>query len=126
MPDSGKKKILVVDDEWSMRNLLKDILELFDFEVSIAKNAGEFRTRVFNDSPHLIILDILLGDEEGTQVYADLLATGLDEKIPVIFLSALSEDRLPDFSSRGKNCIFISKPFAPDKLVAQIKRLVLI
>ena len=58
-----KPKILVVDDEWSMRELLRNTLSLSGFDVLMAENETEFRDQVMTEKPQVIILDILLGDK---------------------------------------------------------------
>ncbi|MBI3306790.1 MAG: response regulator [Candidatus Omnitrophica bacterium] len=119
-----KGKILVVDDEWSIQELLKNVLSLSGFEVVIAANAAEFREQVFLSRPDVIILDIMLGDSDGTQVYKQLLAEGLDVNIPVIFLSALAQDRPSTPPRSDRKYALIGKPFDPDELIRQLDHLV--
>ena len=117
-----KHKILVVDDEWSMRELLKNTLMLSGFDVLLAKDAVEFRQIALNEKLDLIILDILLGDHDGTRVYADLVTEGLEPSTPVVFLSALAEDRPPTFPQPGRRYALVGKPFDPSKLVDRLQK----
>jgi two-component system OmpR family response regulator len=119
-----KPKILVVDDERSMQDLLRDALSLSGFEVSIAANDLEFREIVFRQKPEVIILDILLGDKDGTQIYEELLREGLDESIPVVFLSALAHGQAPTFPQPGRRYSLIGKPFDCDELVDKLHKLI--
>ena len=119
-----KTKILVVDDEWSMQELLKHTLSLSDFDVRVAGNEVEFRQQVFDQKPDVIILDIMLGDEDGPKVYDKLLSEGLDKNIPVVFLSALAQDQPSSPPRPDRQFALLAKPFDPDELVGQLRHLV--
>ena len=116
-----KPKILVVDDEWSMRELLQHLLTLSGFDVILAADEEEFRKAVFLEKPDAIILDILLGDTDGTDLYKRLLKEGLNEKVPVVFLSALASDRPPTFPRPNRRYALMGKPFDPDMLVRELR-----
>lgn len=116
-------RILVVDDEWSMRELLKNVLELSGFEVLLAKNAKEFNDIAWNTKLDAIILDIVLGDDEdGTQIYDEMVSRKFDKNIPVIFLSALAHDRPPIFPSPDRRYSLVGKPFDTNVLVSELKK----
>ena len=119
-----KTKILVVDDEWAMQELLKNALSLSGFDVVIAGNDVEFREQAFLQKPDAIILDLMLGDKDGAQAYSRLLTQGLDSNIPVVFLSALVEDRPPTLPRSDRKYALIGKPFDTEALVSQIHDLV--
>ena len=115
------QKILVVDDEKPIRELLRHKLSVLGFEVVTAKNAKEFSECAFAQKPDLIILDIWLKNKIGPDVYHELLRVGFDEEVPVIFITALIEGEpkrtqmLP-----GKKYALYSKPFDFEKLVHEI------
>jgi len=117
-------KILVVDDEWSMRELMRHTLTLSGFDVMIAGDHEEFRDYALRHGPDVIILDIMLGEKDGVQVYEKLLLEGLDREIPVIFLSALAQDRPPSPPRPGRHYALIGKPFDPEELVRELQSLV--
>lgn len=119
-----RPKILVVDDERSMQELLKNTLSLSGFDVSIAGNDVEFRNQAFSQRPDVIILDLMLGDKDGTEVYSSLLAEGLDSAIPVVFISALAQDLPPTPPRADRKYALIGKPFDPEELVHQLGDLV--
>src|SRR3954470_20820701 len=98
-----KPYILVVDDEQSMQELLSDVLKVSGFDVSVASDSHEFKDMVFARKPDAIILDIVLGDKDGIQTYDELVKEGLDQKIPVIFLSALAKDCRPAYPEPGRH-----------------------
>lgn len=115
-----RPRILVVDDEKSMQELMRHTLSLSGFDVSLASDAAEFRKVVFKEKPQAILLDILLGDRDGIQVYEELLRDGLDSSIPVIFVSALAQDRPPAYSEPGRSYSLIGKPFDGEELVKRL------
>lgn len=122
--ESCKARILVVDDEWSIQELLKQALLLSGFDVLLASNDIEFREQAFTQKPDVIILDLMLGDKDGAQIYNRLLSEGLDPNIHVVFLSALAQDRPPTPPRADRKYALIGKPFDPEELVQQLNELV--
>ncbi len=118
------KKILIVDDEIEILETLKDYLTEEGFDVLLAKNREEFFNHAQNTPPDLIILDIVIGPENGPQMYNELVHKGFDPEIPVIFLSGLLEDRPPSYSYEGRKTSLLGKPFDPKKLVEEINNLI--
>ena len=121
-------RILVIDDDKSVLNLLKYRLGVEGFDVVTAQNDEEFRTLAFEQKPDLIILDIWLGNKNGAFIYDSLLAKGFDHRVPVIFLTALAQDR-PEAQpssppASGRKVMLRSKPFDPDALIKDIQTLV--
>ena len=119
-----KPKILVVDDEWSMRELLKNTLESFGFEPVLAATAQEFEKHVFSFRPDAIILDIVLDDLDGTVVYDCLLKKGMDETIPVVFLSALACDVTSKMPEKNRRYSLVGKPFNPAELGERLHQII--
>ena len=118
-----KKRILVVDDDQAIRELLKFKLVRQGYEVVIAKNADEFSAIAVKSKFDLIILDIWLKGKLGTDVYCDLLELGLDRKIPIIFATALVEDFPPSHVKPGYQYAIYGKPLDLDKLMEDIRAL---
>lgn len=108
-----KPKILVVDDEWSILELLRIKLTKKGFDVVTARNEKEFLAHVFKEKFSLIILDIWLGNEGGgTKLYDQALDDGFDPEVPVIFMSALVEEGTPPKrASKGGRFALFGKPF---------------
>ena len=117
-----KKKILVVDDERDILELLRLKLTKRGFEVVTARNEKEFHACIDQDKPDLIILDIWLGNEGGgTRLYDDALDRGFDSEVPVIFISALvDEGTPPKRASAGGRFALYGKPFDFDILLQDI------
>ena len=116
--DMSKLKILVVDDEARMRKLVKDFLVRKDYEVIEAAD-GEEAIDLFveNNDFDLIILDVMMPKMDGWEVCREIRKFS---KIPIIMLTAKSEesDELLGFELGVDE--YISKPFSPRILVARV------
>lgn len=114
-----KLKILVVDDESRMRKLVRDFLVKNNFEVLEAEN-GEQAVDVFFETKNvaLIVLDVMMPKMDGWQVCKEIRAYS---KVPIIMLTAKSDERdeLQGFELGVDE--YISKPFSPRILVARIE-----
>ena len=116
-----KIKILVVDDEERMQKLLKDFLKMKDYEVLLAGNGEEAIDLFFKEkSIALIILDVMMPKMDG---WTALKTIREHSKVPVIMLTARSEenDELKGFDCGADE--YISKPFSPKILVARVEAL---
>ena len=118
-------RILVVDDEEEIRELLSDFLEGAGFTVAVAKTGNEALHQAKQFSPHLILLDIILPDLDGISVYESLRQNKMMAQIPVVFFSALAENMPPAFSRRSGFAPYalIPKPVSTNLLIKEIKRL---
>ena len=114
----NKLKILVVDDESRMRKLVKDFLVKNDYEVLEAGD-GEAALDLFYEDKEiaLIILDVMMPKMDGWQVCREIRESS---KVPIIMLTARSEERdeLQGFELGVDE--YISKPFSPKILVARV------
>ena len=112
-------KILVVDDESRMRKLVKDFLSRSNYEVLEAEN-GEQAVDLFFDVKDiaLIILDVMMPKMDGWQVCREIRR---NSKVPIIMLTAKSDekDELLGFELGVDE--YISKPFSPKILVARVE-----
>jgi DNA-binding response OmpR family regulator len=111
-------KILVVDDEPEIVELIKLYLERDGFEVITCDNGQQALELVLMHRPSLIILDILLPDMDGIEVCRQLRK---NDPTPVLFLSCKSEgiDIILGLSMGGDD--YMTKPFSPSQLVARVK-----
>lgn len=114
-----KLKILVVDDESRMRKLVKDFLIKKDFTVLEAENGAE-ALDVFFDKKDiaLIILDVMMPKMDGWQVCREIRAFS---KVPIIMLTAKSDERDELLGFELGVDEYISKPFSPKILVARVE-----
>lgn len=120
----AKKRILVVDDERPILELLKFKLSRRRFEVATANDEKEFWEKAFEQKPTLIILDIGLKNKIGTDIYHNLLNFGFDPNVPVIFMTALVKDQPSHSETPGRKYALYSKPFDFDLLIKKIDELI--
>lgn len=116
-----KLKVLVVDDEERMRKLISDFLKAKDFEVLEAADGEEAIDLFFEEKDiSLLILDVMMPKMDG---WAVLKSIREHSKVPVIMLTARSEetDELRGFEYGADE--YISKPFSPKILVARVEAL---
>lgn len=115
----NKLKILVVDDESRMRKLVKDFLTMQNYEVLEAGDGSEAVDIFFaNQDIALIILDVMMPKMDGWQVCREIRNYS---KVPIIMLTARSDERdeLQGFQLGVDE--YISKPFSPKILVARVE-----
>ena len=114
-----KTKILVVDDESRMRKLVRDFLVKKDFEVIEAEDGSEALDIFFNTGDiGLVVLDVMMPKVDGWQVCREIREYS---KVPIIMLTARSEERDELLGFELGVDEYISKPFSPKILVARIE-----
>lgn len=119
-PDKPKK-IMIVDDEASLRALVRANLEVDGFDVSEAVDGLEAMKMLESYRPDLILLDIMMPGKDGIEVLEDLADDQELRTIPVILLTAKGEqedlERGASLGARGH----ITKPFDPEQMVRTVK-----
>ena len=114
-------KILIIDDERELAGVVADILKNEGYSnVESAFSLKEANEKIKKSQAHLILLDVMLGDGNGFDVYERLKNEGIFPKLPVIFLSARDEDesRLHGLGLGADD--YITKPFLPKELLLRI------
>ncbi|MFB3918819.1 MAG: response regulator [Candidatus Velamenicoccus archaeovorus] len=114
-----KKKILVIDDEADIREIVRIYLEEEGCEVIEASNGQEGILKAQSEKPDLIVLDIMLPGINGFEVAKHLKDDPNTQDIPVIILSVLAQDS----QYRQGILDYISKPFRQEELVATVRRI---
>jgi two-component system OmpR family response regulator/two-component system phosphate regulon response regulator OmpR len=111
-------KILVIDDDPRLRELLVRYLTEQGFQVQALADARELDKKLQRDPPHLLVLDLMLPGEDGLAVCRRLRGSG--EMVPVIMLTAKGEDidRIVGLEMGADD--YLPKPFNPRELVARI------
>lgn len=115
------KLILVVEDETSIRDMLKFALERAEFRVSIAGNAQDARVRMADERPDLILLDWMMPGVSGIELARELKSNTVTRDIPIIMVTARAEE---EDKVRGLNLgcdDYVAKPFSFPELVARIQ-----
>ena len=112
-------KILVVDDEPQIRDLLTTSLRFAGFDVRAVAAGAAAISAVLEDEPDLILLDVMLPDINGFGVTKRLRASGFTS--PILFLTAKdeTEDKITGLNAGGDD--YVTKPFSLDEIVARIQ-----
>jgi len=115
------KKILVVEDEAPIQELLQFNLERKNYVVKVAGSGEEALSEVAGFSPDLILLDIMLPGADGLEVCKSLKGNPKTESIPIIMLTALSEEADIVAGLELGADDYVTKPFSPRVLMARVK-----
>ena len=110
-------KILVVDDEPNIAELLSAALSFEGYQVGVAATGAEALEQVRTFRPNLVMLDVMLPDFDGTEVCKRLRNQG--EQMPIVFLSARDtvQDKVEGLSMGDD---YVTKPFSIDELMARV------
>lgn len=116
--DNSKGKLLIVDDEPDIREILQVNLEVAGYEVITAPSA-EDALQQLDSTVSLILLDVMLGGMSGYAL-ARKLRQEMNNQVPIIFLTAkdTENDLLTGFSAGGDD--YISKPFSIHEVIARV------
>jgi len=114
----GAKRILVVDDDPSIREMVRDYLVGHDFDVLVAANGEEMKAALEGPGADLVILDVKLPGEDGFGLARALRSRS---HMPIIMLTAQSEevDRVVGLELGADD--YLTKPFSPRELLARIR-----
>jgi two-component system OmpR family response regulator len=112
-------RILVVDDEPNIVDVISMALRYQGFDVAAAATGGEAVSQVKAFRPHLMLLDVMLPDMEGFEVAERLGSQRIG--VPIIFLTARdsTEDKIRGLTTGGDD--YVTKPFSLEELVARIR-----
>ena len=119
----SKKKILIIDDEEALCNLLKlNIESTGNYEVTTASDSREGLAMTRQAEFDLILLDLMMPHMDGTEVAERIMANPKTKHIPIVFLTALAEKRQVEDNMGtigGRN--FIAKPVTTEQLIARME-----
>ena len=118
-PQNPEARLLVVDDEPNIRELLSTSLRYAGFEVTAAANGRDALDAAEEFQPDLAVLDVMLPDMDGFTVTRRLRSAG--RHFPVVFLTARdgTEDKITGLTVGGDD--YVTKPFSLDEVVARIR-----
>ncbi|MCS4088848.1 response regulator transcription factor [Rhizobium sp. BK176] len=116
---SDTPHILIVDDDSEILELLSKYLRSQGFEITEASSIGDFKKKLAEMTPDMVVLDIMLPDGSGLETCRDLRLSGF--RTPIILLTAVTEevDRILGLEFGADD--YIGKPFNPRELVARIR-----
>jgi len=115
----AKTRVLIVDDEPNIRDLLATSLRFAGYEIQTAANGAQAVAAVTESEPDIILLDVMLPDMNGFSVTKKLRSSGI--QAPILFLTARDEveDKITGLTVGGDD--YLTKPFSLDEVVARIQ-----
>ncbi len=119
VPSAPEARLLVVEDEPNIRELLSTALRFAGFEVHVAADGATALRVAETTRPDLLVLDVMLPDMDGFTVTRRLRDLG--RRIPVVFLTARdgTEDKITGLTVGGDD--YVTKPFSLEEVVARIR-----
>ena len=120
---SQKKRILYIEDEKEMLELTRIVLEREGYEMLAAIGGAEGIELVKREKPDLVLLDLMMPDVDGWEVYRQMKADKEVAEIPVIIITARTQsiDKVLGLKV-AKVADYITKPFGPSDLINSVKR----
>jgi DNA-binding response OmpR family regulator len=117
-----ERSILVVDDDPDIGTMLKMMLEYKGYDVTLLSNAGQTEQALSKQLTDIVILDMLIGGTNGTDICRSIRSNPLSAHIPVLMISALPDARKICVDAGAND--FISKPFEMEEMLAKVDSLV--
>ena len=117
------KRILVVDDEMYIVNILDFTLHGEGWEVVSANNGEDALRTLLKFEPDLVILDVMMPRIDGVEVCRAIKAREESADTPVILLSAKDRDKDREEGLEAGADLYLTKPFSPARLVEEIRNL---
>ncbi len=118
-----KPAVLIVENDSHTLRLLEHIFTNDGFEVFLAEDGAAFSEQALARKHDCIILDIILGpQQDGAEIYQELLSRELDPEIPVVFLSAVSQRHPSVLALVNSRRVFMTKPFDYKELLKTVRK----
>jgi DNA-binding response OmpR family regulator len=118
-----RKRVLLVEDDESVRQLVRVTLQMHDYDVVEAKDGLEGLLFLDMHKPDAVILDLMMPDVGGERMLAQLRATVQTKKIPVVIITGKPEVAPEVIGLVGKENFF-PKPFDPDAVIARLQAMI--
>jgi DNA-binding response OmpR family regulator len=122
--DMMAKRILIVDDEADIIEMLKIRLESLGYDTSAAVNGEEALRKVNEEKPNLVLLDVMMPPPNGFQVCRIIKDDPDLKHIPVIMLTAKSTDSDKFWGMESGAEDYVTKPYNADELLEKIKAII--
>ncbi|MDQ4051723.1 MAG: response regulator transcription factor [Actinomycetota bacterium] len=120
-PDGSPLRVLVVDDEVNIAELISMALRYEGWEVATAHTGAKAVSTAKEHAPDAVVLDVMLPDFDGLEVMRRM--RGFDPDMPVLFLTARDavEDRVAGLTAGGDD--YVTKPFSLEEVIARLRSL---
>jgi DNA-binding response OmpR family regulator len=116
-----KFRVLVIEDDPAISNVVELNLRLDGYEVLLASDGGEGLRMVEESPPDLVILDVMMPKVDGWEVLMRLREKPETRDLPVIMLTAMGDEQSKVMGLRGGADDYVAKPFSPLELTARVK-----
>ena len=120
---ADRKKILLVEDDESVRQLVRITLQMHDFEVVEAKDGLEGLLMLDMHQPDAVVLDLMMPDVAGERMLAQLRQTPETKRTPVVIITGKPEVAPEVIGLVGQENFF-PKPFDPDAVIERLRSLI--
>lgn len=111
------RKILVIDDDAAVRNLVRDVLEVEGYEVDVAEDGFAGLRRLEAARPDCVVLDVMMPGIDGHAVLQRIRGGEGGTSLPVVMLTAAADDAQAWQAWSGGVDYFLAKPFDPSELL---------
>jgi len=120
-----KKKILLIDDDIIQHNIVDNMLRE-DYEIFMAKSGNDALRYLYDGSftPNLILLDILMPEMDGWEVFNRIKALSLLKNVPIVFLTAVNTTAEEKRAYEIGAADFITKPYVKEDLLGRISKVI--
>ncbi len=121
--NTSNRRILCIEDETEMIDLIRIILSRKGFDVQGATSGEEGLKKIYEEKPNLVLLDLMMPDMDGWEVYQQMKASEKSRDIPVIVVTAKAQniDKVLGLQI-AKVDDYISKPFSPEDILQSVER----
>ncbi len=118
--ENGKTKVLIIDDDPAIGEMLKTLLEFSDYKAVVSDKPLQAKENIIKHNADIVILDVRLSGVDGTEVCAELKKDKEIADVPILMMSALTgaDTTCKKAGADG----FISKPFEMEDLLATIQK----
>jgi len=116
------KRILILDDDHSNAEVLSLIMEQGGFQATHIQSSGKLLSCIKDFKPHILFLDIQLGQSDGRLICNELKANKTTRNLPVVLISALLPTQIKQVPSKEDG--IINKPFDMDEVIGMVNRLI--
>ncbi|MFQ5949446.1 MAG: PleD family two-component system response regulator [Nitrospiria bacterium] len=122
-PKVKPKRVLIVDDEDFVRELVRIMLESCGIETIEGKNGLEAIEKAQSEKPNLILLDVMMPKMDGYEACRQLKSNPETAQIPIVMLTARSDVSAKELGGRMGVLEYLVKPFSPKKMAERVTEL---